>query len=88
MNPEISAARKTFQEVINGIPCFQMVKQTLHGHTCANKNRRSPQNLGIAMNDALALHRARIRQISFQIKTALSAGSDSKGRRGSYRIAH
>ena len=29
--------RKVFQEVIKGIPFFQVVEQSLHGHTCFRK---------------------------------------------------
>lgn len=41
-------SRKSFQKIVQRVAIFQVVKQRLHGHTRAPKNRGSVQHPGIA----------------------------------------
>jgi hypothetical protein len=42
---------KSLDKVVDGLPRFEMIEQTLHRHACTNENWRASQNLGIGMED-------------------------------------
>jgi len=38
-------------------PCYQMLNERRHGNARAGNDRRSPKNLGIAMENLITVHR-------------------------------
>src|SRR5262249_31410359 len=45
-------ARKAFKKLLDRVPGFQMIEETLSGHPRPGKHRLAPKHLGILRNDA------------------------------------
>jgi hypothetical protein len=45
--------RKSVEEVVNGLACFQIVEQCLHGNACSVEHRRTTHDFRIAGDDGL-----------------------------------
>ena len=43
-------ARKVLQELTNRVPCFKMIEQGTDRHTGPSENRRSAENVGVAVD--------------------------------------
>src|SRR2546428_5996106 len=40
---------KSLGKVVDGLPRFEMIEETLHRHACTNENWRASENLGIGV---------------------------------------
>lgn len=67
-------ARKTLQEVINGIATLEMIKKALDGDARPHKDGCAAQNAWIAMDNRFLLHNGTVADQQITSKLARSLG--------------